>query len=101
MKKYAKEKVCEIVDEIMRDRNIGSIRDALITVKEKIMELPDYDYTDFDAYPIKIHLRSPEPNLNVLAHCTAPYMEGDEYLYIDPVAKIDSHCYGAFWFDRK
>ncbi len=79
----------EIINEVMLDRNIDSIRDALMTVMEKAESSESFT----DKGLIKIELRGS----NELT-CVYPWFDGAKYVVIDPLAKTDTGLYGEYWY---
>lgn len=79
----------EIINEVMLDRNIDSIRDALMTVMEKAESSESFA----DNGAIKIELRG-----NNELSCVCPWFDGAKYVVIDPMAKIDTGLYGEYWY---
>ena len=85
-----KEEVLKIIDEVMNNREIDSIRNAILAIRDKVIELPDMSDDGFTA---RLWLRGEE------MHCISPYFEGAKYVCIDTCMKLDSHMYGAYWYE--
>lgn len=83
-----KAEVLKIIDEVMNNREIDSIRNAILAIRDKVIEVPD-----LDEYTAVLKMRG-----NNAPCCTMPYYEGAKYLHIDMLEKIDSGVYGAYWF---
>lgn len=87
-----KEEVLRIVDEVMNNREIDSIRNAILAIRDKVLELPEgEDWTR--EYCAKLKLRGNNP----LA-CYGDYYDGAKYINIDTLAKNDTNDYGGYWY---
>ena len=84
-----KSEVIQIIDNVMNDRNIDSIRDALLTIRDKVLALEDDDF-DRDYYA-RLKLRGNNP-----LNCSIPYFPGAQYIEIDTFEKIDTGIYGDY-----
>ena len=82
-----KEEVLKIIDEVMNNREIDSIRNAILAIRDKVIELPENGI-------VKLELRG-----NNKLCCTYPYFEGAKYVCIDPLEKIDTGLYGSIWYE--
>lgn len=83
-----KEEVLNIIDEVMNNREIDSIRNAILAIRDKVIELPDEHPT------AKLELRGDNK-----LYCTFPWFEGAKYICIDTCEKIDTGIYGAYWYE--
>lgn len=100
--KATKENVLGIIDEVMNNREIDSIRNAILAIRDKVKDLEEvgkYDdstntLTIDDAVFVKIRLRGDNP-LNI----GADFEEGDKYVIIDSHFKIDTGIYGNMWYE--
>lgn len=91
-----KTEVLNIIDEVMNNREIDSIRNAILAIRDKVIEFPDEESnTDLTKdYVAKLKLRN-NSELSQLGD----YFKGAEYICIDTSYKIDSGIYGAFWYE--
>ena len=87
-----KDQVLKIIDDVMNNREIDSIRNAILAIRDKVLELPDDDWTK--GYVTKLKLRGN----NELCVCQ-PWFDGAKYVCIDTLAKIDSGIYGTMWYE--
>ena len=87
-----KQEVLKIIDEVMNNREIDSIRNAILAIRDKVIEFDDDDWTK--DYVARLKLCGDNP----LCCCT-PYFEGAEYICIDTLEKIDTGIYGAYWYE--
>lgn len=85
-----KEDVLNIIDEVMNNREIDSIRNAILAIRDKVLMLDESVYM-MRIY--KIPLRGGEPCI------TFPYFDDAKYICIDPCEKIDTGRYGAIWYE--
>lgn len=85
-----KEEVLSIIDEVMNNREIGSIRNAILAIRDKVIEKDDWlkDYT------ARLLLRGNNP-----LRCYGDYFDGAKYIVIDTLAKNDTRDYGAYWYE--
>jgi hypothetical protein len=84
-----KEEVLKIIDEVMNNREIDSIRNAVLAIRDKIIEYPDIE----EEYTARLKLRGSEISQ------TGEYFEGAKYLCVDTAMKIDSGIYGGYWYE--
>ena len=80
--------VLRIIDGVMNNREIGSIRNAILSIREQVLDLDD------DKYYARLKLAT----RNELC-CATPYYDGAEYVVIDTTYKIDSGERGAYWYE--
>lgn len=92
-----KEKVLEIIDEVVNNREIDSIRNAILAIKDKVIEAKDESDDWTKDYVARLKLRGDAPL--TCANCTQPYFDGAKYICIDTLAKIDTGIYGAYWYE--
>ena len=103
--------VLAIIDEVMFDGDIDSFRAAIIAIRNKIIDMPDYNgdpdfaeeheitvnqemlQIDNPLTIVRIALRGEEMN------CSDPYFEGAEYFCVCTGEKIDSRVYGSYWYE--
>ena len=85
-----KQDVLTIIDEVMNNREIDSIRNAILAIRDKVKELPG----ELEEGTIKLPLRSRNPLME-----TSPYYDGAEYVCIDVLAKVDTGVYGEIWYE--
>lgn len=84
-----KSEVLKIIDEVMNNREIDSIRNAILAIRDKVIEYDDY----LDTHVARLELRGGEMNP------TGYYFEGAKYFCVDTCEKIDSGIYGAYWYE--
>lgn len=94
-----KDDILKIIDEVMNNREIDSIRNAILAIRDKVIAFKDED-TDFstivleDLHTYKIPLRSYSE-----IKFTGEYFEGANYLCVDACAKRDTREYGDMWYE--
>ena len=93
-----KDKVLQIIDSVMNNREIDSIRNAILAIRDQVMDLPDDDraYDDDRVYTV-LALRKtcsflPEMGID----CSL--RDESRYALIDTCYKIDTGLYGAIWY---
>lgn len=86
-----KSDVIKIIDEVMNNREIDSIRNAILAIRDKVIEYGD-EIEEIDK-PVKITLRGGEPSF------TNYYFEDAKYICFDPSEKIDTKQYGTIWYE--
>lgn len=84
--------VLNIIDEAMNNREIDSIRNAILAIRDKVLELDDGDWTT--DYVAKLKLRG-----NNEPYCVGPFFSGAKYICIDTAAKVDTGIYGEYWYE--
>lgn len=103
-----KNEVLKIIDEVMNNREIDSIRNAILAIRDKVIDYPEYseEFTG-SFYSEMLHCTIKCPN-DVVAlklrghtelHCISPYFPGAKYVCIDTNAKIDTGAYGEYWYE--
>ena len=85
-----KSEVINIIDEVMNNREIDSIRNAILAIRDKVIEFDDNE----SEYTAKLKLRG-----NNALFVTSPYFNGAEYVCIDTCTKIDTGEYGEIWYE--
>ena len=88
-----KSDVLVIIDEVMNNREIDSIRNAILAIRDKILDFKDDGAKD----PFKVtrlRLRGDNPLC-----VSSPYFAGAKYVCIDTMAKIDTGIYGEMWYE--
>ena len=94
-----KDDILKIIDEVMNNREIDSIRNAILAIRDKVIAFKDVD-TAFstivleDMHTYKIPLRSHSE-----IGFTGEYFEGANYLCVDAGAKRDTREYGEMWYE--
>lgn len=83
-----KNEVLKIIDDVMNNREIDSIRNAILAIRDKVVELEDDDY----CATLRLRATNNEPC------CISDYYEGAKYIHIDTLYKVDTGIYGAYWF---
>lgn len=91
-----KKEVLNIIDEVMNNREIDSIRNAILAIRDKVLELEDNEESLNKDYYARLKVRS----RNELA-LIKPIPLNAKYLVIDSSYKIDSGFYGAYWFETE
>ena len=91
-----KEEVLKIIDEVMNNREIDSIRNAILAIRDKVIDAPDPDIEDsFEKdYIARLRLRGHNPVCK-----WGDYFEGAEYVCIDTSVKVDRGIYGVIWYE--
>ena len=84
-----KSDVLRAIDEVMNNREIDSIRNAILAIRDKIVEMED-DNQNSDHYAV-LELRGNNP-----LNCSVPYFDGAKYVVIDTAEKIDTGLYGCY-----
>ena len=91
MKESEKQQVLDIIDEVMNNREIDSIRNAILAIRDKVKELKCED--DFwSQWHAKLPLRGGELN------CVGEYYEGAKFVVIDTFTKLDTGIYGEYYY---
>lgn len=85
-----KNDVLKIIDEVMNNREIDSIRNAILAIRDKVLELEDGNDDWTKDYVADLKLRG-----NNELCFTVPYFEGATRVRIDTAEKIDTGVYGA------
>ena len=85
-----KSDILSIIDEVMNNREIDSIRNAILAIRDKVKDCPDEE-----SGIVRLPLRGDNE-----LECITPFKGGDRYVYIDTMYKIDTGIYGAIWYDR-
>ncbi len=80
--------VIKAIDEVMNNREIDSIRNAILAIRDKVSEMDDVHVS-----VARLPLRGKEIN------CIGEYFEGADYLVVDTFYKIDTGIYGAYWYE--
>ena len=88
-----KSEVLKIIDEVMNNREIDSIRNAILAIRDKVIESADEEDDWTKDYCAKLILRGKE------IHVVGEYFEGAKYLCIDTAAKLDTGMYGEMWYE--
>ncbi len=107
-----KNEVLKIIDEVMNNREIDSIRNAILAIRDKVIDYPEHspehseEFTE-SFYSEMLHCTIKCPN-DVVAlklrghtelHCTFPFFPEAKYVCIDTTEKIDTGEYGAYWYE--
>lgn len=91
-----KDNVLKIIDEVMNNREIDSIRNAILAIRDKVLEMPDDNDEWEKDYVANLKLRGDCP-LNV----TIPYFDGANRVRIDTSAKLDTGIYGEIQYYKE
>lgn len=82
-----KEEVLKIIDEVMNNREIDSIRNAILAIRDKVIEMPENGI-------VKLELTT-----NNELWCTMPWFPGARYICIDTAEYNDHGERGAYWYE--
>lgn len=87
-----KSEVLQIIDEVMYNREIDSYRNAILAIRDKVINYPECppDYSRFAKLELRGH--------NDL-YCISPIFPEAKYVCIDTAHKIYTGNYGAYWFE--
>lgn len=91
-----KDNVLKIIDEVMNNREIDSIRNAILAIRDKVLEMSDDNDEWEKDYVADLKLRGDCP-LNV----TIPYFKGANRVRIDTSAKLDTSIYGEIQYYKE
>ena len=86
-----KEDVIKIIDEVMNNREIDSIRNAILAIRDKVIDFQELEDRDYHA---ELKLRGNGP----LA-CCGPYFDGARCIVIDTAVKNDTGNYGGYRYE--
>lgn len=89
-----KEQILKIIDEVMNNREIDSIRNAILAIRDKVIELEDESSDWTKDYIARLKLRGENP-----LRCYGDYFDGAKYINIDTTAKNDTRDYGCYWYE--
>ena len=89
-----KDDVLKVIDEVMNNREIDSIRNAILAIRDKVLALDDEEDDWTKDYVARLELRGD----NELCP-TGYYFKGAKYVCIDTLEKIDTGVYGAYWYE--
>jgi hypothetical protein len=84
-----KQSVLKIIDSVMNNREIDSIRNAILAIRDQVVDMPEDD----NEYYAKLKLRCNEPLR------TDEWFDGAEYFVVDTALKFDTGSYGAYWYE--
>ena len=85
-----KSEVLKIIDEVMSNREIDSIRNAILAIRDKVIDYDDWN----EEYYARLKLRG-----NGISCIEQPF-EGAKYVCIDTCEKIDTGEYGRLWYEK-
>ena len=91
-----KDNVLKIIDEVMNNREIDSIRNAILAIRDKVLEMPDDNDEWEKDYVADLKLRGDCP-LNI----AIPYFDGANRVRIDTCAKLDTGIYGEIYYYKE
>lgn len=74
-----KEDVLKIIDEVMNNREIDSIRNAILAIRDKVIEAEE---PWENKYIARLELRGRNP-----LRCYQPYFDGARYINIESLRK--------------
>ena len=89
-----KDDVLKVIDEVMNNREIDSIRNAILAIRDKVLALDDEDDDWTKDYVARLKLRGDNEICPV-----GDYFNGAKYVCIDTTYKIDTRVYGAYWYE--
>lgn len=89
-----KEEVLKIIDEVMNNREIDSIRNAILAIRDKVIEFDDEQDDWKKDFVARLTLRGNNP-----LRCYGDYFEGATHINIDTAMKNDTRDYGAYWYE--
>ena len=85
-----KEEVLKIIDEVMNNREIDSIRNAILAIRDKVIEYDEY----FGDRNVKIELTTDNE-----LWCTMPWFPGARYICVDTTEYNDHGERGTYWYE--
>lgn len=88
-----KQDVLAVIDAVMNNREIDSIRNAVLAIRDGVLKLDDYDEF-LDKHYARLQLRSDNE-----LWITQPYFPGASIVVIDTVEKIDTGIYGTISYE--
>lgn len=91
-----KAEVLKIIDEVMNNREIDSIRNAILAIRDKVIEYDD-ELDNIGLCLLKPHKITLRGN-NELCE-VSPWFDGAKYVVIDPMEKIDTGIYGSIRYE--
>lgn len=86
--------VIKIIDDVMNNREIDSIRNAILAIRDKVLEIKEPEDNWNKEYYAKLKLRGNNALCNSI-----PFFEGAKYVCIDTTSKIDTGYYGEYWYE--
>ena len=89
-----KEEVLSIIDEVMNNREIDSIRNAILAIRDKVVKMDDQDDDWTKDYTAKLKLRGDNE-----LRCYGDHFPGAKYICIDTLEKNDTNDYGGYWYE--
>lgn len=96
-----KQSVLNIIDSVMNNREIDSIRNAILAIRDQVVDMKDYDVTvqefcePIETSYAKLKIRGNNPPHQV----DEGWYDGAKYLVMDMGYKIDTGVYGAYWYE--
>lgn len=78
----------------MNNREIDSIRNAILAIRDKVIEIEEPEEDWHKDYCARLKLRGNNPLNNSI-----PFFDGAEYVCIDTTTKIDTGIYGEYWYE--
>lgn len=84
-----KSEVLKAIDDVMNNREIDSIRNAILAIRDKVLDMED----DSEFYA-RLKLRG-DNHLNL----SVPYFDGATHVVIDTLAKNDTNDYGEYYYE--
>lgn len=102
-----KNEVLKIIDEVMNNREIDSIRNAILAIRDKVIDYPECSegITDFYSEMLGCTIKCLDGvvALELRGHnelnCISPHFPDAKYVCIDTNMKLDTDDYGAYWFE--
>lgn len=96
-----KQSVLNIIDSVMNNREIDSIRNAILAIRDQVVDMKDDGATvqefcePIETSYAKLKIRGNNPPCQV----DEGWYDGAKYLVMDMEYKIDSGVYGAYWYE--
>ena len=96
-----KQSVLNIIDSVMNNREIDSIRNAILAIRDQVVDMKDDGATvpkffePIETDYAKLEIRGNNPPCQI----DEGWFDGAKYLVIDMTYKIDTDVYGAYWYE--
>lgn len=93
-----REDAIAIIDSVMNNREIDSIRNAILAIRDQVVDMKCVKCADafepIETDYAKLRIRDNNPP------CLFGngWYDGAEYIVVDMNYKLDSHLYGAYWY---
>lgn len=90
-----KDDVIRAIDDVMNNREIDSIRNAILAIRDKVIEM-EYPYFE----PIEVSYAVMPLRGNNEPCQIGDWFDGAKYVVVDTKYKIDTGVYGAYWYSK-